>query len=537
MPTYRVTDPQSGRTVKLTGEAPPTEAELTEIFRSMGDAPTPSAPDAGPTRMQQLNRTLDQGMTDLGIGAAKGLGQTAVNLGKMVHAVPGVTRAVDALYGQPGVSQASMGEADRMLTPSNMTQTVGKGAEQVAELVLPGRAIQGAGAAAAARLGPKLAGTVGQTLGKVLPNAAVQAAGGAGMAAAQGGDPLTGAVLSGVAPAVGGVLERLPAGLRETAAKRITQALDPRKERYKAITKRLIPEIQKRGLGGSREALQQQAQSTLETVGDQLDTALQQYAGQRVPTAAITQTLEASKDAFRTVTQMPVTEAAKKGLLPKVTSVSNGIATMAVEFDGRSIRQLDGLQKIISEVGDTATVEQLVGIRRAWDKVVDQAGGFSHRAGGAIGVPLKEQSEAWAKREATGAIRKLLAVEVPDLAAINKEFTFWKNLDDVVTQTIDRTKVHGPGLMNQAAGAAGSVAGAVAGGAGGGPAGSLGGALAFGKLAKMAETVLTSPRMRFVDAKLRGKLAEAIESGSQSQLATTLGQISAVQTSKLSPAY
>lgn len=508
------------------------EDDIALVIRQYKSAPAPASTVSAPrdSAFVQLQQQAMGNLRDAGVGAVKGLGQTATNLGKAVHMIPGVSRAMDAIYGQPGISGASMGEADRVLTPSNTAEQVGKFGEQAAELLLPAGAIRRAGVKAAEVIGPRL-----PQIARAVPNVAVQAAGGAGMAAAQGGDPVTGAVLSGVAPAVGGALERLPGSLRETAVKRITQALDPRKERFKAITKRLIPEIQKRGLGGSREALQQQAQTTLETVGDELDTALEKFAGQRVPTAAITGTLEASKDAFRTTTQMPVAEAATKNLLQKATGVKDGIATVAVEFDPRSIRQLDGLQKIIGDVGDTATVEQLVGIRRAWDKIVDQAGGFSHRAGGAIGVPLKEQSEAWAKREATGAIRKLLAEEVPDLAAINKEFSFWKNLDDVVTQTIDRTKVHGPGLMGQVAGAAGAAAGSVV-GSPAGPAGSIGGAMAFGKLAKMAETVLTSPRMRFVDAKLRGKLADAIESGSQSDLATTLGQISAVQTSKLVPA-
>lgn len=35
MPTYRVTDPETGKTVKLTGDSPPTEAELEEIFASL----------------------------------------------------------------------------------------------------------------------------------------------------------------------------------------------------------------------------------------------------------------------------------------------------------------------------------------------------------------------------------------------------------------------------------------------------------------------------------------------------------------------
>jgi hypothetical protein len=176
-------------------------------------------------------------------------------------------------------------------------------------------------------------------------------------------------------------------------------------------------------------------------------------------------------------------------------------------------------------------VGQLTGIRRAWDKVVDQAGGFAQRGGGAIGVPLKDQSEAWAKREATGAIRKLLADEVPDLAAINKEWAFWKNLDDVLTQTMQRTQPHGPGLLAQGAGAAGGVIGGLA-GSSAGPAGTIGGAVVLGKVAKMAQTVLTSPRMRFVDAQLRNALADAIASGKNAEIATVLGQISAVQASK-----
>jgi hypothetical protein len=35
MPTYKVTDPSTGRTVKLTGDSPPTEQELEEIFASL----------------------------------------------------------------------------------------------------------------------------------------------------------------------------------------------------------------------------------------------------------------------------------------------------------------------------------------------------------------------------------------------------------------------------------------------------------------------------------------------------------------------
>lgn len=39
MPVYNVTDPQTGRSLRLTGDSPPTEAELDEIFKSSAAAP------------------------------------------------------------------------------------------------------------------------------------------------------------------------------------------------------------------------------------------------------------------------------------------------------------------------------------------------------------------------------------------------------------------------------------------------------------------------------------------------------------------
>jgi hypothetical protein len=43
MPTYTVTDPQTGRKLKLTGESPPTEQELEQIFSDAGEKPKPVA--------------------------------------------------------------------------------------------------------------------------------------------------------------------------------------------------------------------------------------------------------------------------------------------------------------------------------------------------------------------------------------------------------------------------------------------------------------------------------------------------------------
>lgn len=49
MPRYTVTDPQSGKTVVLTGDSPPTEAELTEIFATINKSAAPTATPAEPS--------------------------------------------------------------------------------------------------------------------------------------------------------------------------------------------------------------------------------------------------------------------------------------------------------------------------------------------------------------------------------------------------------------------------------------------------------------------------------------------------------
>ena len=51
MPTYKITDPNTGKTLRLTGDSPPSEAELNEIFSSVGDKtePTPAPEKKGIT--------------------------------------------------------------------------------------------------------------------------------------------------------------------------------------------------------------------------------------------------------------------------------------------------------------------------------------------------------------------------------------------------------------------------------------------------------------------------------------------------------
>lgn len=164
-----------------------------DIVRNQLDAGQPEQPAPQSEEGGGILGTL----ADVGIGALKGVGNSVVGAGKLVHAIPGVSEAVDALYGRQGLSDSSFTEANRVLEPTNTAQRVGKVGEQIIENILPGRAITRAGAAIGARIGSRVAGRVG-----------TEAAAGAGMASVQQGDPALAGALGGAMPLAGAAIGR-----------------------------------------------------------------------------------------------------------------------------------------------------------------------------------------------------------------------------------------------------------------------------------------------------------------------------------------
>lgn len=93
MPTYRITDPQTGKTIKVTGDSPPTEEELTQIFASQGGAPaapTVQAPNASiPTATQTKQSGFGvkaglKGIASLPGKLAQLLNPVATNVGRQI---------------------------------------------------------------------------------------------------------------------------------------------------------------------------------------------------------------------------------------------------------------------------------------------------------------------------------------------------------------------------------------------------------------------------------------------------------------------
>lgn len=199
--TYSITAP-NGKSLDITGDHMPTEAELHEIFKQAG-VETGAPPDTS-----NLSR-LASFVGNAGIGVAKGAGNTAVGLGQAVHQIPGVSSAVDALYRLAGTnvnSSAAMASdpvSSLGLRPNGSAQKVGMTLEQMAEFLAPGMVADKAAATVGAKLAPLVSGRMAKGAASILPRVAAQAGTTAAVTAAQGGDVGTAAMVGGALPIVG----------------------------------------------------------------------------------------------------------------------------------------------------------------------------------------------------------------------------------------------------------------------------------------------------------------------------------------------
>jgi hypothetical protein len=452
-----------------------------------------------------------QSVADFGEGIAKGVKSTAIGAAELVNkgtSAVGLTQPI-----KPEVFSAARRE---FATPAGTAQTLGYGVEQVGEMFVPL-----GGAAKVAKAAPALGRVAAKAIGEgaeAAAKTAVQTGGDTTAATVAGG------LTAGITGAAGKIAQAAPA-LRTSAEKRVAQALGATKERFKAIAAKRAPAILERGLKGSHQALLKDATAHAREAGKAVDQMIDVRGHTKINTQPVIDALEEAKNAFRVPRTLQVKQAMAAGLHTHPEAVLKGqTVTVPVVIDPRPIEQLSKLQTTIAELGPDVRADQLVAIRRAWDDVVARAGGFAHRAGPAFGVPLGEQSEAWAKKQATTAIRKVLGDGVPDLDKVNAEFAFWRDLKDVLTATTKRTQAQGAGLAR--------IGTAIAGGGIGAAYGDttperIGQAVLGAALAPKVVQMLTSARWKFIDAHARNRLAQALASGNPESIADVVAKLTA----------
>lgn len=99
MPTYKITDPQTGRNISVTGDSPPTESELNDIFSAAQSRP---GLDLGGKARIAANAVADA--APIGVGILGGLGGTIAGAG--IGALAGGVGAVPG-----GIAGSAVGTA------------------------------------------------------------------------------------------------------------------------------------------------------------------------------------------------------------------------------------------------------------------------------------------------------------------------------------------------------------------------------------------------------------------------------------------
>jgi len=208
MPTYRVTDPETGRTLRLTGDSPPTEQELEEIFTRIGgqDVSNPVTANSGALPVRGLPHvTAPGGLRSA--AASQGIDATGKPGGGAVGAVlePAAVLASGAIAepvaGLTGIGAATVGGAEEgadaiaatreALTYRPKTASGQRSMEAISSAVEPvSKAIQGT-EQFLGDVGEKIGGPVGGAIGETIPTAALTALGVKGMRGAKSGPRLS----------------------------------------------------------------------------------------------------------------------------------------------------------------------------------------------------------------------------------------------------------------------------------------------------------------------------------------------------------
>lgn len=461
--------------VKRMVDAGESEQDIAAVIHRMS-TPKTTAPAPAPYGVKDVAK-------DVAIGAAKGVGNTVFGLGKMVRDYTPVGRLSDAILPN------AFAQRPPEIVPSNKAQRVGFTGEQVGEFFAP--------TGAASQLGKAVA-----ELGKsgVLTQA-------------QTGDPTSAGVSMALTAAVpgAGMLRKASGGMREAAEKAVAQALGATKEVHKATAAKLAPEMLRRGVGGSRPGMLAQAEEAISKLGSPMQAAERAAvaAKQTIPGDVIRGELQYAKEALM---------------------VPNAQGAMAVVPGSEAvIRRLDKMETFVKSLGPDIPFDKANQIKKAWDKIVSKGGLYGPKAT----ATATDNAAAWATREGASAFRRLLNEASPDLAALNKEYSFWKGMKDVLKATESRTQAQSSGLVQSI----GSVAGAASGFASGDSLGdSVEKALIGGVAGRQVIKLLQSPTWRTkVSGPLKYKLSEALASGKADTIQQTARHIIESLPSSLRP--
>jgi hypothetical protein len=370
-------------------------------------------------------------------------------------------------------------------------------------------------------------------------------------------------VIQGAIEAGSAGLARIAPWLKGTAVGQYERALAPTTKINKAIAADIAPKMVQRGIHGSLESIEDQAGQNINKLSPQLDQAysdleanykrppikgLLPAAPTSVPLAPSSAPLSASEEfpgvmqtrdpaiANRAGLPQEAATAVKAPQLPPVAKVPQGgelpgtgkqvladIESAKGQYmaggkvvDPAGVKALDDVKEIVNQYGNDVSPTTLRQMRQVFEAPVAKAGGYA-------GADLSTHYALNAKQAAADSIRHLLNSSPSDIGAINKEISFWLDVQRVTRDSALRRTGQEGGLLKSLAPLATGTAAALSGvhfGAEKGAEAALGTALST-----MAFQATRSPAWRTMSSVLKGRFADALARGSVGEASALLGRL------------
>lgn len=384
-----------------------------------------------------------------------------------------------------GAAQAIMHPID---TAKGVVAAQGEQFSKAGTAAKEGRYSEAAGHALAGALplvGPAAA-TAGEKIGEGRPGEGLgEAVGLAGTLAIPAG---VRAVAGKAAPAA--------QALERSAKTQYARVLNPTTKGNKFLTQtQVAPGLIERGeMALTLKGLKNKASARVAQLGDAIDAEWQNLpAGAAVELDPLLTKIQGEASALHTL-QSGSGKAIPKGPQAK-----------------QALSNIDALQETLMDVSEVSAttgkleipVERLRNLRQYFDNVAAKSGRYEGKA-------LSDISQAEAHGMAADAIRGEFAKQFPSIAAINKEFSFWKNVEKVTGDTLMRREGQAIPLGRKIM--QGAAQGAL--GATHGPGGFI-----LGKfVGDILERLTTSPAWGTVSAVAKDRLADAIARGHKAKI-------------------
>jgi hypothetical protein len=257
----------------------------------------------------------------------------------------------------------------------------------------------------------------------------------------------------------------------------MTRFLGPRGEEAKAIAQKVAPELlERRTVALTRQGFADAVEQHLTDAAQALDDELTNVpSGYQLNKNGIVKALEN----------------AKSKLNLEVLDVNGNPMPSTPQADA-VLKFADGLKTVVNNADPSFT--NMRSVRQAWDTAIDAAKGFN--------LP-SDRLQVRIQKYGANAIREELAKATPDLGAVNREFSFWKNVQDLTETMVDRINLKPPARLAPSLGA-------ITGFGAGGPKGAAMGYAAMKALRGATE----SAGWQTMSAVGKNELAKAIMTGS-----------------------